>query len=395
MKKMFFYIVILVLNGSLLFSQVAVNTDGSQPNISAMLDVKSTSKGFLPPRMTGAELNAVSNPAEGLVVYCTDCGPSGLGSLAVFMAGAWYKLSVNPLSPVAGIHVASFEQIVWNWNTVTGATGYKWNTTNDYGTATDMGTFTTTTETGLTCSTPYTRYAWAYNGCGYSTPVTLTQSTLICWFCGDIFTDTRDGKNYNTVLIGTQCWLAQNLNVGTKIDGSANQTNNSIVEKYCYDNDDANCAVYGGLYQWDELMNYTTTSNSNPSGRQGICATGWHVPSDAEWCQMEIWLDATLICDIDGYRGTDAGGKLKEADTIHWLNPNTSATNSSGFTGLPGGERGSGTAFEYLTTEAYFWTTTEHTDINVWWRSLKYVSSTVGRYDCWKPFGFSARCCKD
>ena len=77
--------------------------------------------------------------------------------------------------------------------------------------------------------------------------------------CGTPLTDTRDGKIYNTVLIGTQCWFVQNLNIGTKFIGSANQTNNGIIEKYCYNNDDANCAIYGGLYQWDEAMQYVTT----------------------------------------------------------------------------------------------------------------------------------------
>ena len=400
MRKMFLFIVILLLNRSLLFSQVAVNTDGNPPNNSAMLDVKNTNKGFLLPRMTGAERNAISNPADGLVVYCTDCGPGGLGSVSMFMTGAWYTFGancINPSSPLAGVHIPNTTQIVWNWNTVSGATGYKWNITNDYGTATDMGTSTTKTETVLICNTLYTRYVWAYNGCGYSTPVTLTQTTLACWNCGNPVIDIRDGQNYNTVLIGTQCWFAQNLNVGIRIDGSANQTNNSTIEKYCYNNDDANCAVYGGLYQWDELMNYTTSSNANPSGRQGICPTGWHVPSDAEWCQMETLLDATLICDDEYWRGTDAGGKLKEAGTVHWASPNTGATNSSGFTALPGGEIAIGGGLYGITTTAWFWSSAESSDdySKAWFRYLKYNQADVDRQYYKKGYGFSGRCCKD
>jgi hypothetical protein len=80
--------------------------------------------------------------------------------------------------PPAGTHVPSPFQIVWNWNTVTDATGYKWNTTNDYGSATDMGTATQKTETGLLCNTDYTRYVWAYSACGNSLPGTLTQTTI-------------------------------------------------------------------------------------------------------------------------------------------------------------------------------------------------------------------------
>jgi len=77
--------------------------------------------------------------------------------------------------------------------------------------------------------------------------------------CPGIPTVTYQGQVYNTVLIGSQCWLKENLNVGTMINGSQNQTNNSTIEKYCYDNDPANCDEYGGLYQWDEMMQYTTT----------------------------------------------------------------------------------------------------------------------------------------
>lgn len=363
-----------------------------------MLDVKSTNKGFLLPRMTFAERNAIANPADGLVVYCTDCGPGGLGSVSMFIAGAWNTLSancINPLSPLTGIHVPNTTQIIWNWNMVSGATGYKWNTTNDYGTATDMGTSTTKIETVLSCNTPYTRYAWAYNVCGYSPPVTLSQTTLACWNCGNPVIDIRDGQNYNTILIGTQCWFAKNLNVGTRINNSVNQTNNSTIEKYCYSDDNANCTIYGGLYQWNELMNYTTSSNANPSGRQGICPIGWHVPSDAEWCQLETLLDASLICDDESWRGTDAGGKLKEAGTTHWASPNTGATNSSGFTALPGGQGSNGGGFYGITNSAWFWSAAESTDTHAWFRYLHYFRAQVYRQYYNKGYGFSCRCCKD
>ena len=88
--------------------------------------------------------------------------------------------SLNPpATPTTGTHVPGITQIVWNWNTVSGATGYKWSVTNDFATATDMGTSITKTETGLTCNTLYTRYVWAYSACGNSTPVTLTQTNLL------------------------------------------------------------------------------------------------------------------------------------------------------------------------------------------------------------------------
>ena len=144
-------------------------------------------------------------------------------------------------------------------------------------------------------------------------------------------------------------------------------------------------------------MNYTTTSNSNPSGRQGICPTAWHVPSDAEWCQMEILLDATLICDDEYWRGTVAGGKLKEAGTTHWASPNTGATNSSGFTALPGGEIAIGGGLYGITTTAWFWSSAESSDdySKAWFRYLKYNQADVDRQYYKKGYGFSGRCCKD
>ena len=150
------------------------------PDNSAMLEVNSANKGFLPPRMTHAEMSAITDPAEGLMVFCTDCGVNGTGVVVIFMNGAWNTIAytcILPASPISGTQVPSPAQIVWNWNTVSGAAGYKWNTTNNYGTAIDMFTTTSKTETGLTCNTPYTRYAWAYSACGSSTPVTLMQTT--------------------------------------------------------------------------------------------------------------------------------------------------------------------------------------------------------------------------
>jgi len=166
---------ILLLATVQLSAQVSINVDGSSADNSAMLDVKSISRGFLPPRMTHSQMDSIVNPANGLLIYCTDCSNTVSGALAMFISGAWYIFTPSclvPLSPSAGIHVPTPIQIIWNWNPVTDATGYKWNTTNEYATATDMVAVMTKTETELTCNTTYTRYAWAYNACGNSTPET-------------------------------------------------------------------------------------------------------------------------------------------------------------------------------------------------------------------------------
>jgi uncharacterized protein (TIGR02145 family) len=164
--------------------------------------------------------------------------------------------------------------------------------------------------------------------------------------CGQPFTDPRDGKIYKTVQIATQCWMKENLNVGTKINGNLNQTNNGTIEKYCFADLESNCDIYGGLYQWNEMMNYTSSSNTNPSGRQGICPTGWHVPSFSEYTEL-----------VSLYSPT-AGGALKEAGYAHWASPNAGATNISGFTALPGGHRNIDMLFNSINTDGFFWTAT-------------------------------------
>ena len=190
--------------------------------------------------------------------------------------------------------------------------------------------------------------------------------------------------------------MAENLNVGTRINVSTNQTNNGTIEKYCYNNDEANCTIYGGLYLWNELMNYTTSSNSNPSVRRGIYPTGWHVPSDAEFCQMETYLDATVNCGNTGLLSTDAGGKMKETGTGHWSAPNLGATNSSGFTALPGGLNYSGGPFSALANGGYFWSATESSSPHAWWHSLWYNNAQINRSsNADKIDGASGRCCQD
>jgi hypothetical protein len=179
MKNIYFFSFIFLLNSSLLFSQVAINTDGSPPASSAILDVKSTHQGVLIPRVTFEQLNGIENPAEGLMLYCTNCNVDGTGVLSIYQGGKWKIINLDcyaPNTPSSGTNIPAVNQIIWNWNTVPIALGYKWNTTNDYSTATNLGTATSKTETGLACGTTYSRYVWAYNACGKSSELTLTQS---------------------------------------------------------------------------------------------------------------------------------------------------------------------------------------------------------------------------
>ena len=148
-----------------------------------------------------------------------------------------------------------------------------------------------------------------FEGCHDGAWVSLSSSES--FVCGRDKVEDEDGNRYKTVRIGNQCWMAENLNVGTMIDEPTDMLDNQVVEKYCYDNDETFCATDGGLYQWGELMQYTVSE-----GARGICPTGWHVPSDDEWKEMEVELGMTQEdADKEGiFRGTDEGDQLKRLE---------------------------------------------------------------------------------
>jgi uncharacterized protein (TIGR02145 family) len=195
------------------------------------------------------------------------------------------------------------------------------------------------------------------------------------------------GQVYNTVLIGSQCWLKENLNVGTMIPAEDEMQDNGTIEKYCYDDDEANCDKYGGLYQWDEIMQYFTSE-----GAQGICPPGWHIPTDAEWCTLTTFIDTTVNCNANSWNGTNAGYKMKS--TSGWyLNGNSS--DAYGFSALPGGYRNDDGDFEYIEKYAGFWSSTENNSNFAWSRSFYYGFDEVYRGYFYKEGGFSVRCLKD
>ncbi|MBI2966974.1 MAG: T9SS type A sorting domain-containing protein, partial [Bacteroidetes bacterium] len=227
--------------------------------------------------------------------------------------------------------------------------------------------------------------------------VTITEPAYIATYTdtvAKILFDERNCKQYPIEKIGSQWWMTENLNVGTQINSTAGgqlQTNNSIIEKYCYDNNPANCTTYGGLYEWGEAMNYATSDNGNPGTTQGVCPTGWRLPTDAEWCEMENFIDPTTDpgCNTTGLRGTDAGTKLK--DNNSW-----NGTNTNGFTALPAGSRDfSDGSFYNLGSSANFWSATEDAGTTAWYRILTTGFSQSIRNPLEKPSGCSVRCLQD
>ena len=251
-----------------------------------------------------------------------------------------------------------------------------------------------------TNGTIYTLSWTITNACNLSVDEVVISFAYTGSTCGGTsMVDSRDGQTYNIVQIGTQCWMAENLNIGTKINsttGGYQQTDNDVIEKYCHSNNEANCDIYGGLYEWPEAMQYIETE-----GAQGICPAGWHLPTDDEWKILEGTVDSEYpvgdpVWDQLFLRGFDAGGNLKEAGTTHWQSTNEGATNSTGFTGLPGGYRDiNNGSFGYLGYYGYFWSSSQRGSANAWSRILYYNSANVSRNYGYEGIGFSVRCLKD
>jgi uncharacterized protein (TIGR02145 family) len=210
------------------------------------------------------------------------------------------------------------------------------------------------------------------------------------------FTECKDGDNnyYPVVTINTQVWMAENLKYLPSVVVSATGSE-TVPYYYVYGYDGtvvadakakADYTTYGVLYNWPAAMNSATSSASNPSGVQGVCPTGWHLPSDAEWTELTNNFGGEIV----------AGDKLKETGPTHWINPNT-GTNESGFTALPSGYRSKFGAFGLNEFGSFWWSTTEHEDFTfiVYYRSLVYDHSDIYREGDSKDSGFSIRCVKN
>ena len=195
--------------------------------------------------------------------------------------------------------------------------------------------------------------------------------------CPGMPTVPYEGITYNTVQIGTQCWLKENMNIGTRIDGVLNQTNNvptNIIEKYCYNNLESNCDLYGGLYQWNEAMKYVTTPSV-----PGICPTGWHIPTltEFETLKTAVNSDGNSLKAIGQGTGGGAG------------------TNTSGFSALLAGYRFFDGRFLYLGYYTYFWSSSEYDAAYAYFLTLYYDDSYISLSNNRKDYGFSVRCVKD
>ncbi len=453
---------------------VSISADDQEPHPSGILDLISTEKGFLVPRMTTEQRDAIDEPAESLIIFNTDnkcfetyvfdywqsiwcpcvqaTAPTGIsgeteiclgdntnlsvlgGSLGDEATWEWYTVSCGgvpagsganidvsptenttyyvraegdcnitdcaeveivieyaPDTPTAGTHIPDEEQIEWNWNPVADATGYAYNTTDDYSTATDNFTNTSYTQPELNCETEYTLFVWAYNDCGESVFIELTQLTSSCTYgCDEAIAPTLDEHTYKIVGIGNQCWFGENLKTTKYKDGSdiPNITDNGTwaglsTGAYCwYVNNEANKDIYGALYNWFAVE----TGN--------LCPEGWRVPTDEDWYIMENYVDPTIDDPAEEtWRGTDIGINLKA--TSGW-DDDGNGIDYYGFTAVPGGYRNDDTGLFYaLGSFSYWWTSSGYNVSSSWYRSFRNYNEYSNRYYYNKRVGAAVRCVKE
>ncbi len=260
--------------------------------------------------------------------------------------------------------------------------GVVWSTVESPTTESNNGITTDGTGTGsftgmladLTPNTLYYARAYATNNVGtrYGNEIIVKTRT------GTIA--DNDGNMYYTVTIDSQVWMAENLKT-TKYNDDTDIPNVTEINQwaslntpaYCwYDNDINYKETYGALY------NFHTVNTGK------LCPSGWHIPTDAEWSTLTSYLGESV-----------AGDKLKETGTTHWCNPNTGATNETGFTALPGGYRFHDGGFYAIGTNGQWWSSTEYTTTYAYGRSMYCLTSDVYRYYTNKESGSFVRCVKD
>ena len=282
-------IILLVINSVKCTAQnVGIGT--TTPNASAQLDVSSTHSGFLPPRMTYAQRNAIVSPAAGLIVYCTDCN-AGAGEMNYFNGITWMNMTIGTAS-----------NIVANLPSVT-ICNQIWTTKN--------------------------------------LDVSIYRN-------GDVIPQVTDPTQWANLTTGAWCY---------------------------YNNNPDNGAIYGKLYNWYAV-----------NDTRGLAPIGWHIPSDVEWSLLENCLGGA----------NNAGGALKEVGSLHWVSPNTGATNSSGFSGIPGAHRKIDGSFNDIGVYAFWWCATEPNTTGVFLRFISYFTSIISRGSSdTKTNGYSVRCVKD
>ncbi|MBU1098765.1 MAG: hypothetical protein KKA84_00050 [Bacteroidetes bacterium] len=287
------------------------------------------------------------------------------------------KPEIPLLVTPADISTENTTQLTLAWNTSAGAESYllqvsESNTYVDFVVNQDIGSVSSKEVTGLRDSTTYYWRVNATNKYGTSSWSNTRIFKTLRFVCGDQISYVT--KTYNTVQIGNQCWLSENLDVGIMIQGMQGSSNDGIIEKYCYNNEPANCESYGGLYLWDEAMDYSTAPDI-----QGLCPKDWHIPTNSE---SQI-LAATENSNSNALKTIGQGGG------------DGAGTNSSGFSTLLSGYRDKNRYFTNMDNYAYYWSSTEHVLGNAFHWLMYYNNNKIYFRGISKENGFSVRCIRD
>jgi uncharacterized protein (TIGR02145 family) len=215
------------------------------------------------------------------------------------------------------------------------------------------------------------------------------------------FSDDRDKRIYKWVKIGTQVWMAENLAYLPDVSPSStgSETNFHFYVNG-YEGTDVNAItssnymIYGVLYNWPAAMSGSAGSSDNPSGIQGICPVGWHLPSDAEWKILEVCL-GMIQSNTDEFGWRTSGNIEKKLKAIAgWLGEGN-GNNSSGFGSLPGGRRRNAGGFEAVGYNTFYWSTSEADGMTAYWRYIDFLPNGVNRLSANKSNGLSVRCIRN
>ena len=203
--------------------------------------------------------------------------------------------------------------------------------------------------------------------CSDQATLVFTVLSPAAFLCDDPFTDVRDSKVYPTVHIGSQCWLAANLDHGVPVLSSVMQRDNCTREKYCFNDNLANCTSFGGLYQWDEMMQFEETE-----GIQGLCPPGWHVPSENDWNTLfSFYVNSAFAASPLLYTGY------------------------SGFNALLAGVRLVNSGWAYNGFATHLWSSTRRGQYKAWAHAMNNRDHSVSYYPSSRSNAFSIRCLKD
>jgi uncharacterized protein (TIGR02145 family) len=329
------------------------------------------------PTSNSIEVNFGPNATSGFlrVSGLNACGIGNPANLNITVYSSPVAVTANAAQ---GVSVSSFNA---SWSTSPQAWGYYLDVATDAGFSSvlpaynglNVGNTDSYVVSGLNSNTPYFYRVRSWNNCGTSSNSNvISLSTTVP--CSGTLTDSRDGQVYPIVQIGPKCWMKENLNYDQSAFGN----------DYCYENNPANCTANGRLYEWSAAMQGASSAYGDPSGVQGVCPSGWHMPSDAEWCVLENTVQPGVNpgCGNTGWLGSTLGIDLQ-------------AGGSSGFDALLGGYYYTPGGWTYLGYDGAFWTASEAGGSNAWSRVVEFESGSVLRSNYDKTRGYSVRCVKD